>query len=557
MKKTLTVNLNNIVFHIDDDAYEMLQTYLADVSRHLSDDERNEVMNDIEARIAELFTERLQKNKNVVNLTDVEEIINILGKPSQYANDEESDSTEASKTGKKRARRFYRDSENAVLGGVAAGVAAYFSWDVTWVRIAFVILALISAGNVIPVYLLVWIIAPKAVTVSQRLEMQGEDVTIENIKSEINNVKNYVESEKFKQSASNFGDKFVEIVRAVFKALFGFLGAVLGFAGMIIVGVLIIALMFLIFDPAVFHDFSPHIATDWSLITPDKIILLIVSLLLVIGCPIFMLVYWAIRAISGRREFSKTTSWVVLILWLAGLFMFYSVGARTIIHWNKTDGRNWTFNWTHSDSPVIDEVRYSEPFHGIDISGNIELIFTQDSVRKVSVSAPGDLMPYIKSEVKDGILKVYTDKAFFNNDIKLYVSNDSIFSFEASGASQISSTSQIKTSRLELDLSGASQARLNLNVGGLFEADLSGASYANIDGTANNIETDVNGASKIEADELITRYAVVESSGASHARVYATESIDARASGAGQIECKGKPKNVRKSENFGSNVVIE
>jgi len=166
----------------------MLQTYLADVARHLSEDEKKEVMNDIEARIAELFTERLQKNKKVVNIDDVQEIINVLGKPSQYT-DEDDEEPEAPKSKKKRARRFYRDPENAVLGGVGAGIAAYFSWDVTWVRIALVILALISSGNLIPIYLLVWIIAPKAVTASQRLEMQGEDVTVDNIKTEINNVK--------------------------------------------------------------------------------------------------------------------------------------------------------------------------------------------------------------------------------------------------------------------------------------------------------------------------------------------------------------------------------
>lgn len=111
MKKTLTVNLNNVVFHIDDDAYEMLQTYLSDVEKHLSDDEKKEVMSDIEARVAELFTERLQKNKNVVNLDDVVEIINVLGKPSQYADgEEETDAPPRSE--KKRARRYYRDPEN-------------------------------------------------------------------------------------------------------------------------------------------------------------------------------------------------------------------------------------------------------------------------------------------------------------------------------------------------------------------------------------------------------------------------------------------------------------
>ena len=89
MKKTLTVNLNNIVFHIDDDAYEMLQTYLSEIADHFqSDDERTEIMNDIEARIAELFNEKLQKNKNVINLTDVQEIIEVMGKPSQYTGDD-------------------------------------------------------------------------------------------------------------------------------------------------------------------------------------------------------------------------------------------------------------------------------------------------------------------------------------------------------------------------------------------------------------------------------------------------------------------------------------
>ena len=106
MKKTLTVNLNNIVFHIDDDAYEMLQTYLHEIADHFeADDEKAEIMNDIEARIAELFTEKLQKSKNVVNLLDVQEIIEIMGKPSQYTGeDEEEDKTpKAPKSEKKTA----------------------------------------------------------------------------------------------------------------------------------------------------------------------------------------------------------------------------------------------------------------------------------------------------------------------------------------------------------------------------------------------------------------------------------------------------------------------
>lgn len=559
MKKTLTVNLNNVVFHIDEDAYEMLQTYLAEISRHLSADERKEVMNDIEARIAELFTERLQKNKNVINLDDVNQIVSILGKPNQFGDGDADDENEKSesKSDKKKARRFYRDPENAVLGGVAGGIAAYFSWDVTWVRIGLVVLALISAGNFIPIYLLVWIVAPKAVTASQRLEMQGEDVTVDNIKSEINNFKSYVESDKFKQSADTLGERFVDFLRVIFKAIFGFVGIVLGFVGIILAGVLVLVLMFLIFEPNLIHGFTPEFWTDFSLITPDKAVMLVIALLLVVGCPLFMLVCWAIRIITGRQYANKTTFLVISILWFAGLFMLYSFSAKTIIHWNKAGNSNWTFGWAESNSPIKEETRTLDAFREIEISGSIELVYTQDSIRKIVISAPELLLPYIKTNLNGSKLNVYCDKAFVNDKITLYVSTDSIFGLEANGASHIKSTSTINTSSLNLELNGASKADLDLAVLKLLKINVSGASHADIDGSANDLNIDLSGASKVDADELKAQYVVVEASGASKANVYASESIDARASGASSIRCEGSPKIQKKSDNVGSKVSIE
>jgi phage shock protein PspC (stress-responsive transcriptional regulator) len=560
MKKTLTVNLNNVVFHIDDDAYEMLQTYLAEISLHLSADERKEVMNDIEARIAELFTEHLQKNKNVINLDDVNKIVSILGKPNQFG-DAEDDQTENeksdSKSEKKNARRFYRDPENAVLGGVAGGIAAYFSWDVTWVRIGLVVLALISAGNFIPIYLLVWIVAPKAVTASQRLEMQGEDVTVDNIKSEINNFKNYVESDKFKQSTNTLGERIIDFLRIIFKAIFGFVGIVLGFVGIILAGVLVLVLMFLIFEPNLIHGFAPEFWTDFSLVTPDKAVLLVIALLLVVGCPLFILVCWAIRIITGRQYTSKTTFLVISILWFAGLFMLYSFSAKTIIHWNKAGNSNWNFGWAESNSPIKEETRTIDAFREIEISGSMELVFTQDSIRKFVISAPELLLPYIKTDLKGSKLKVYCEKGFVNEKITLYVSTDSIFGLVANGASHIKSTSTINTSSLNLELNGASKADLDLAVLKIIKLNVSGASRADIDGSANDLNIDLSGASKVDADELKAQNVVVEASGASRANVYASESIDARASGASNIHCEGNPKIQRKSDNMGSKVSIE
>ncbi|MDD2994792.1 MAG: DUF2807 domain-containing protein [Paludibacter sp.] len=555
MKKTLTVNLNNVVFHIDDDAYELLQNYLSAVEKQLSEDERKDVMSDIEARVAELFTERLQRNKNVVNKEDVEQIIEVLGKPSQFGGEESETETqsETGKQDKKRSRRFYRDPENTVLGGVCGGLSAYLGMDVTLLRIIFIILVFVGVGMIIPVYLIVWLIAPPAVTVAQRLEMQGEDVTIDSIKGEFNNVKNYVESEKFKSSASNIGNRIGDVLGGIFKAIFGFLGAVLGFAGVILLGVLVLALIFLIFEPGILNGFTPEIVTSTDVLSSEKAVLFIISLLLVVGCPIFMIIHWVVRLVSGKKEFPKNTFWVTIVLWFAGLFMFYSVGAKTFIHWKQSD-TNWIINFEDDNSAYTDEQRTVEPFREIEISGNIELEFTQDSVKSVKVSAPENSIGQVITKVENGVLKVYSEKVFMNRSIRLFVSNDSLYSMKASGASRVRTTNTLNAKSLDIEASGASNVKMDLNISSVVDVEANGASYCDLDGTANLIKVDASGASKVEADQLKAVNAETEANGASKIRVYSTGKLDADASGASTIKYGGSPVNINKSESGASEV---
>ncbi len=555
MKKTLTVNLNNIVFHIDDDAYELLQNYLSAVEKQLSEDERKDVMSDIEARVAELFTERLQRNKNVVNKEDVEQIIEVLGKPSQFGGEESETETqsETGKQDKKRSRRFYRDPENTVLGGVCGGLSAYLGMDVTLLRIIFIILVFVGVGMIIPVYLIVWLIAPPAVTVAQRLEMQGEDVTIDSIKGEFNNVKNYVESDKFKNSAGNIGRTIGDVLGGIFKAIFGFLGAVLGFAGVILLGVLVLALMFLIFEPGILNGFTPEIVTSTDVLSSEKAVLFIISLLLVVGCPIFMIIHWVVRLVSGKKEFPKNTFWVTIVLWFAGLFMFYSVGAKTFIHWKQSD-TNWIINFEDDNSAYTDEQRTVEPFREIEISGNIELEFTQDSVKSVKVSAPENSIGQVITKVENGVLKVYSEKVFMNRSIRLFVSNDSLYSMKASGASRVRTTNTLNAKSLDIEASGASNVKMDLNISSVVDVEANGASYCDLDGTANLIKVDASGASKVEADQLKAVNAETEANGASKIRVYSTGKLDADASGASTIKYGGSPVNINKSESGASEV---
>ncbi len=565
MKKTLTINLNNIVFHIDDDAYDMLQSYLADVEKHLSDDEKKEVMADIEARIAEIFSDSLKRNKTVINLEDVEEIINVLGKPNQFSSDEEDDANPKTNTqqsagnGERRSssRRFYRDPENAVLGGIASGIAAYFSWDVTWVRIGIILLSLLSIGHGILIYFIVWLIAPKAVTVAQRLEMQGEDVTVENIKSEINNVKNYVESDKFKQSASGFGEKFLEVIRTIIKVLAGFIGGIIGLIGIILAASLLFVLVTLLFVPGIIAGFSPEIAAEWTALSGDNGILMVISLLLVIGTPVFMIVYWSINLLGRKNyEHSLTTSLVALLLWLAGLFMLYSVGAKTFVKLIKSD-REFNIRFDDDFGPSIDQTRTVEAFKGLDVSNNIEVEFVQDSVKQLVVSAPQEALSEVITEVVDGKLKIYTESFFVNYPIKVSIHNDSLTYIEGSGAARFKTQNIVNSPALTVKLSGASSADLDFNISGTSEFDLSGAAKADVNGNAGKTDIHASGASKFEGNEFKVFEAVADANGASKISIYATKRLDAEASGASDIDCEGNPTVVKRNESGGSSIRIK
>jgi len=185
MKKTVTANISGTVFHIEEDAFLRLGRYLDSIrAKFNGTDGREEIMADIEARIAELFQQRLE-GRNVVSIADVEHVIGIMGQPEDYAGDEGAgagggpiggDPTRASK-------RLFRDPDDRWVGGVLSGLGAYIKMDALWVRIIFIVLLFpMSFGTLAFVYILMWILVPRADSAADRLQMRGEAVNVDNIK---------------------------------------------------------------------------------------------------------------------------------------------------------------------------------------------------------------------------------------------------------------------------------------------------------------------------------------------------------------------------------------
>jgi len=187
MKKTVTINLADMVFHIDEDAYDQLKNYMDSIKVSLPNNEsKEEIMEDIEARMAELFNDRLKSRKEVISYQDVQAIQEAMGAPSAFGEDDTEKSDANRPPPETNKANLYRDLEHNVVGGVCSGIGQYYNFDPIWLRLAFVLLIMLSGSGLL-IYLILWVIIPGAKTPTQKMEMRGKRVTVSNIEKNFNN----------------------------------------------------------------------------------------------------------------------------------------------------------------------------------------------------------------------------------------------------------------------------------------------------------------------------------------------------------------------------------
>jgi phage shock protein PspC (stress-responsive transcriptional regulator) len=180
MNEVTRIHLGRQQFTVSVDAHHELKTYLADIQKKVGD---KEVANEIESRMSELLTERGVTGEKVVLPEDVEYLKGQLGTPEDFG--DEAETRKPEKEQNAGSKRLFRDTDNAMIAGVAAGLANYFGLDVVLVRLALVLLAIFSGGTMIILYLLLWLIVPPAVSASEKLQMSGKSVTLEAIKDSV------------------------------------------------------------------------------------------------------------------------------------------------------------------------------------------------------------------------------------------------------------------------------------------------------------------------------------------------------------------------------------
>ena len=194
---------------------------------------------------------------------------------------------------------------------------------------------------------------------------------------------------------------------------------------------------------------------------------------------------------------------------------------------------------------VITENRSTSDFNSIDVSGAIDVYVRQDSATSVKVEADDNILEYIEVHTEGSRLEIYTENNIRlrpSNKIKVYISSPEYKEIQVSGASSVRCENEITSDVLDVNLSGASEGRLELNAPKI-SVNVTGASNASIKGKTKDFEGSASGASEIRGFDLLSENADVDASGASHIEIYASVRIDGQSSGASSVNYKGNAQS--------------
>lgn len=340
MNTTLNINLGGQHFFIDNTAHEHLHQYLEAIKNHFKDQEiREEILADIESRIAELLNERVKHERQVISLEDVKYIIGIMGQPNAFKMDSDENGSDDST---KHKRKLYRDPDDKIFSGVAAGVSHYFGLQVKWVRLIWLFLALFSWGGFVLIYLILWVILSEATTAAEKLMMHGKPINISNLEKKIkegfDEVAQRVKNTDFEETSEKVRNKTQNIFDKLTTALQKFIRIFIQLFGVILVFTastgLFVFLIFL-FSVGLYELFN--IAWGGPYWPPVDIVHMgiplwwaVVPVLIVGAVPLIYVLLLGKWMINSKRIYSLKLHLVLLGIWMFSIMLTIGVAMRYV-----------------------------------------------------------------------------------------------------------------------------------------------------------------------------------------------------------------------------------
>lgn len=325
MKKTYNINIASCAFVIDEDAYDILDSYLQTLGEICGRAGQRETATDIEERIAEVLGEKCAAGPRIISRADVEEVIARMGAPEEIVDvDVRSVPPGPGAPGGPGAvppppfggpgrgyKKLYRDVDNKVLGGVCSGLAWYLNIDVVWVRIAMVLLAFLTGSTVVLIYLVLWFVIPPARSPYERMQMMGMNPSMRNVGRVVTADTREWAPKRTPDPLYGTSDTARSVGRVVIIILL--------VVGLLLAGTLLAALS-IGFVGCLIAICVAHPGDYAELVSTKLILGIVMGGSLVAGIPLFLLFRWLLEALTQRRFMRLTPQQrlCLIIPWVLG-----------------------------------------------------------------------------------------------------------------------------------------------------------------------------------------------------------------------------------------------
>lgn len=591
MKETKNINLGGQAFTIDTDAYNSLQEYLEALEKHFVPEDAAEVLQDIEMRVAELFNERLQNGKNVISQAEVDEIISQLGQPSDFDDEPNADNRETTSTTReerKKNRRLFRDGDNMMIGGVCSGIANYFHLDVVIIRLITVAALLIGSTSVkwfdfsfnpfhifsfiFPLYLILWIIVPKAKSTAEKLQMKGEEPSLENIS----------------QYSATHTEAPVEH-RGCLGIFLGFLKACMIALGVFFGGIFLVCI-FAIFVALLVAPFILIVESDnidlLSTYLPHMIILglsMLVFIVSIIAALIGLLVHFSRRRSNPNHRPNKAgwiTCLIAFLLSLVGLFItvnnkefrtdlvkcFKDVYQSERLDYDDDDE-------DYDDSSMASEEDDLEAFKDLNVTGNFRITYTESDQPHMIIRYTDQQRKRTSWDITNGTLslnyKVKNGKK--GRPVIVELQGPSFHSANLTGGASLTLSQpmtredefslwassggnfqgELIAPSVNIEASSGADCSITMTTDKLWAETSSGANVT-LNGSVKKAELEASSGSQILASGLRVEELEAESSSAAHIEANATTTANLEATSGSYISFWGNAKVTKNASSGGS-----
>lgn len=608
MNKNISINLGGFNLTITEEAYNKLNQYLEAIRVHYQSSEAKEILADIEVGLAGKLNERLGKNNGVIVLTDVEEVIKIMGTVEEITETDTSSNNNKNTeeaAGKDSKKRLYRSTDDVVIAGVASGLAAYFGVDTVFIRILFIVATLIN-GIGIMVYLVLWLVVPKAVTSAQKLEMAGRAVNLNELQNAIK-AKTKIIGAEGKEAINRLSvnpvwRRILNLPILILDRIFGWLKIIISKicpVTLFIIGTVILLISFFMvmgltiaLGLALFNINSPYIVSDLplqDLVSQPFYYIGLVSLYLSIIIPTILLVILAVTMLKRKNMFNPILVGFLAIIWIVTVTSSVVTITRLAPEIKYKTELAWAAN---SETRNFDFKDFSKLY----VNGNIDL--TVKSGNAYAITLTGDKADFEKLEfmtedkqlqiskkskakgkgfclfcfdrpIKGEIVLPKLDSVVgvnqssievldFKNDIYVSVGETGQIRVKLAGQNLSGNVSGVagklnlegEVNKVELAMSGHGRLTSNELAANKINLTLGVFSRAKLSGVAKDLTINSTGHTRFDGFDLVSNVVTINSQDFSKVEVWAKDYLNIKTTDHAEVVYKGEPKISKQVSDF-------